>query len=236
MLNRIQGISPSNHLCISVVASNSITITGPPSMHRRLLQSCDFFQKVHQLKVPIYGPYHTSHLHSREDIENILTPSTRKTFGCLDVHSTVNSSMTGKPIVAKSSLDLLRVSLEEILVGRSQWNFVVDHLMLDVFAATDEQVLVNSIGPTNLANSIVASLKTANVSHSHTEGQADWLSRESPISLITTKKKASKIAIVGMAGRFPDAADPELLWTILEQGLDVHREVSHMFKLLRTCS
>ena len=226
MLNRIQGIPPSNRLCISVVASNSCTITGPPSIRKRLLQSCDFFQGVHQLEVPIHGPYHTSHLHSRQDIENILTPSTREIFCGLDVHLTVISSMTGKPITAMSSLDLLRSSLEEILLGRSQWSSVVDQLMLEVSAATDEQCLVNAIGPTNLTNSIVTALKSANVHHSHTEGQSDWLSKGSPISLTTTKKAASKIAIVGMAGRFPDAADHELLWTILEQGLDVHRKVS----------
>ena len=34
-----------------------------------------------------------------------------------------------------------------------------------------------------------------------------------------------KLAIVGMAGRFPDAASHEKLWELLEQGLDVHREV-----------
>lgn len=34
-----------------------------------------------------------------------------------------------------------------------------------------------------------------------------------------------KLAIVGMAGRFPDAASHEKLWELLEKGLDVHREV-----------
>lgn len=34
-----------------------------------------------------------------------------------------------------------------------------------------------------------------------------------------------KLAIVGMAGRFPDAASHEKLWELLEQGLAVHREV-----------
>ena len=37
--------------------------------------------------------------------------------------------------------------------------------------------------------------------------------------------KDSKIAIVGMAGRFPNATDHEAFWKLLEQGLDVHREV-----------
>lgn len=35
----------------------------------------------------------------------------------------------------------------------------------------------------------------------------------------------TKLAIVGMSGRFPDAASHEKLWELLERGLDVHREV-----------
>ncbi|GME43501.1 hypothetical protein SNOG_11981 [Neofusicoccum parvum] len=34
-----------------------------------------------------------------------------------------------------------------------------------------------------------------------------------------------KIAVVGMAGRFPGAADTEKLWELLEAGLDIHHEV-----------
>lgn len=35
----------------------------------------------------------------------------------------------------------------------------------------------------------------------------------------------SKIAIVGMSGRFPGANSTEAFWDLLRQGLDVHREV-----------
>src|SRR5213078_4998 len=41
----------------------------------------------------------------------------------------------------------------------------------------------------------------------------------------STLKKDAKIAIVGMSGRFPDAASHELFWDLLEKGLDVHRPV-----------
>lgn len=34
-----------------------------------------------------------------------------------------------------------------------------------------------------------------------------------------------KLAIVGMAGRFPNAADHEKFWDLLEAGLDVHKRV-----------
>ena len=46
------------------------------------------------------------------------------------------------------------------------------------------------------------------------------------INQIPRTARKSKLAIVGMAGRFPDAADHEKLWQLLEAGLDVHREVS----------
>ena len=37
--------------------------------------------------------------------------------------------------------------------------------------------------------------------------------------------KKPKLAIVGMAGRFPNAADHEKFWDLLEAGLDVHKRV-----------
>lgn len=200
-------------------------------MHRRMIQSCEFFQRVHQLKIPIHGPYHTPHLHSRQDIDKILTPSTCKVFGRLSAHLVVTSSVTGKPIVAASSLDLLQKSLGEILLERSHWNFVVDQLLLEVCASADKRCNINSIGPTNLTSSIIAALKAADVCQISTEGHSDWLSQESIMSPVTAKQAKADIAIVGMAGRFPDAADHELLWTLLEKGLDVHREVSGQSRL-----
>lgn len=52
--------------------------------------------------------------------------------------------------------------------------------------------------------------------------------RASPLRLNQTPRtsKKQKLAIVGMAGRFPDAADHEKFWDLLHAGLDVHREVS----------
>ena len=43
--------------------------------------------------------------------------------------------------------------------------------------------------------------------------------------------KKPKLAIVGMAGRFPNAADHEKFWDLLEAGLDVHKRVCHIDSL-----
>ena len=193
-------------------------------MQRRMLEHCEPLRKVHHLKVPIHGPYHTPHLHSHQDITNILRPSTCNAFGSLGTHLALTSSVTGEPLVAKSSIDLIRNALEEILLERANWNLVVAQLV--AHAPTLEGCSVISVGPTTLANSVLAALKDANVSHSSTEGETQAVSQEIAIPPIIAKTTSSSIAIVGMAGRFPNAADHELLWDLLEKGLDVHREVS----------
>lgn len=58
------------------------------------------------------------------------------------------------------------------------------------------------------------------------EDHTTWRLRPSAVPPATGRKADSKIAIVGMAGRFPGAADHNLLWELLEKGLDVHREVN----------
>ena len=44
--------------------------------------------------------------------------------------------------------------------------------------------------------------------------------------------KRPKIAIVGMAGRFPNAADHEKFWDLLHAGLDVHKKVRYARRIL----
>ncbi|RFU25044.1 hypothetical protein B7463_g11299, partial [Scytalidium lignicola] len=49
---------------------------------------------------------------------------------------------------------------------------------------------------------------------------------KSSVSFINNKSsKLSKLAIIGIVGRFPDASSHEELWELLERGLVVHREV-----------
>ena len=208
------------------MAANSITVSGPPSVLRRIFETSDYFPKSHQLRVPVHGPYHASHLHSAADIHKIITPVTRELFGQLDVQFPVLSSVTGRQIAASNSLELLEKSLEEILLERLQWNNVLDRIIPDVLASPNRGCKVHAIGPANITSSLVSALKAAGASQISTEDHNSWLSQAPGASRSTGTMADSKIAIVGMAGRFPDAADHELLWALLEQGLDVHREVS----------
>ena len=57
------------------------------------------------------------------------------------------------------------------------------------------------------------------------DSHSTWLANRPSHQPGIFKHPSSDIAIVGMAGRFPDAADHEKFWELLEKGLDVHREV-----------
>ena len=83
-----------------------------------------------------------------------------------------------------------------------------------------------SIGPNNSENMFVKSLNSGDV--------ACHLSLPTPeasgtMSEVPRTSRKPKLAIVGMAGRFPDAADHEKFWDLLEAGLDVHRRVRGLF-------
>jgi len=194
-----------------------VTISGPPSIKQRLLEGSEFFQTRTKVNATIYAPYHALHLHSQADIDRILRPQTREIFGAAKVLFPVCSSVSGEPIGTKDPVELLKVCLSEILLEALHWDLVLKHCG----STTATDVKVHAIGPTNLSSSMVSALKASNAQVT-VEDQSTWLSTATP----GTKRKAdADIAIIGFAGRFPDAADHELFWQLLEQARDVHRPV-----------
>ena len=126
--------------------------------------------------------------------------------------------MTGKPISAKNGYELLQEALREIVLEPLRWDRVLKYCA----SGNAKEAKVFAVGPTNLASSVVSALK-ASTPKVTLEDQSQWAS----VAAAGTKntRKESDIAIIGFAGRFPDAADHEKFWELLEKGLDVHRPV-----------
>ena len=99
-----------------------------------------------------------------------------------------------------------------------RWDRVLKHCT----AGEAQEAKVFGIGPTNLTSSLVSALK-ASVPQVTLEDSASWVAKA--VQPAENLKKDSRIAIVGMSGRFPDSASHELFWDLLEKGLDVHRPV-----------
>jgi hypothetical protein len=82
------------------------------------------------------------------------------------------------------------------------------------------------MGPTALSNSLISALKVGGGLNLTLGDGVSWFSQNKIPKSVPGDMRNAKIAIIGMAGRFPNAADHEAFWQLLEQGLDVHREVS----------
>ncbi|RMZ77257.1 hypothetical protein DV738_g4532, partial [Chaetothyriales sp. CBS 135597] len=212
------GIAPANRLWISALSASSVTISGPPSIKARAFEESEFFRTHKSAPASIYAPYHAAHLHSDADLEKVLRPQTKEIFGEAPCQFHVFSSVTGKPFPAKTGYQLLEAALREIVIEPLRW----DRVLKSCASANAKEAKVFAVGPTNLASSLVSALK-ASASKVTLEDTSTWTA----VAPAGTKKsrKEADIAIVGFAGRFPDAADHELFWQLLEKGLDVHRPV-----------
>ena len=105
-----------------------------------------------------------------------------------------------------------------------RWDNTVESLIASL-APSDTHCRILAIGSTTLGNSLVSSLKAYHVDAS-LDDYSSWTSCDSEQLFVPRSSLSeSKIAIIGMAGRYPNAANNEKLWDILKLGLDVHRKV-----------
>lgn len=223
-----RSIPVSNNAYISAVCDESVTISGPPSTLKQLFESPGLLN-VSPEEMEVHGPYHASHLHSEVDVEKILKSSDSQTVQLLDQYKTrlpVQSTSTGSWFDLNMRADkLLMAVVRNILVEPLRMGQVLNSCVETLRALNCLTSRVISCGPTGLEKSLVAALQSmtdAKIIVHDTSGETS-----STISLgpNTAAPKRPKIAIVGMAGRFPNAADHEKFWNLLEAGLDVHKKV-----------
>lgn len=206
------------------MSNTHVVISGPPSVRQRLLDSSEL-HNASQVEISIWGAYHASHLYSEANIEKIIAPQTRAIFKNSSIHFVVHSSADGKKITASTPLQLLESCLQSILMSQLRWDKVITELASGSLMPTDEKCKVHAIGPTNLAYKVASAFRHSGILEVSMEDHTQWMLQQHTNPLTAARNTDSNIAIVGMAGRFPDAADHNLLWELLEKGLDVHREV-----------
>jgi hypothetical protein len=206
---------------ISAVSTMALTISGPPATTKRLLQS-DAFKNCARVPIPVYAPYHASHLYVDADIDRILDKDAIRHLQQFRPVSLVHSASTGKCQTATNALELVRTALHEMLVEPVRWDSLLSEIVSQVTSASSAQCSVSAFGVTSITNSLASALKNGGQSSITVRDQTAWVPVEHDSR---GRTQNDKIAIVGMSGRFPGAANAEALWDLLERGLDVHREV-----------
>jgi hypothetical protein len=201
----------------------SVTISGSPSTRSHLLETSPAFQSLQRREIPIRGPYHADHLYNQADVTRIIDNDMAR---ILEQYSVVHPVIgLSSPRSSNSTLEIFRQSVMEVLARQVQWDALVRTCVADVRLSAVKGVRVLAMGPTALTNSLVSALKAGGGLTIALEDGVSWFA-QNPLPRVNGDLKNAKIAIVGMAGRFPNAADHETFWKLLEQGLDVHREVS----------
>ena len=120
-------------------------------------------------------------------------------------------------------MELLEQIVADVLVKPLNMTLIFQECVSMISAAAQDCRVI-PIGPTNAAASVISSLQSkAPVKISLLDYKVGEVlpGRRGNASL-----QKSKIAIVGMSGRFPGGSDVEKFWDVLMQGLDMHKEVS----------
>ena len=205
-----------------------MTVGGPPSTLNVLidhLERTSIISSRHRPhRVPVFAPYHAPHLYFHEDVADILggLPSLDETFHTNDFPSrqkTLIGAATGEYYCASSRRDLLEKILYNVLAQPIRWEKVLDGCASQVANFETQRWAVRPFGPGPAAKSLASTLKAEenlDITFDDSFGSSN--------SQAATSKRIP-LAIIGMAGRFPSAANHDALWKALEQGLDCHRIV-----------
>jgi naphtho-gamma-pyrone polyketide synthase len=175
------------------------------------------------MRVPIHGPYHASHLYDERDVNRIMESWPKEEFASYVPQIPVLSSLTGQEHQAESLEQLLKSSLEEILQRQLCWDKVIEscYSTLEPTTTTCTLLPISSTA----TQSLFSSLKKAGISSLEVDSSIGDVQTDKEAENRTGRAEQSKIAIIGLSGRFPESPDTEAFWDLLYKGMDVHREV-----------
>ena len=158
------------------------------------------------LSIPVYAPYHAGHLHQTADIDWIVgldDPTTSQLLGRYQRVSVLLSTKTGKPFVPTDMTTILKQVVNEILNDVLRW----DTVLAEITALVPSQCKVNAtvIGALGLGKSLVSVLNAGGRCEASLESTAEILGKCGYEGHGLGIAQRSKIAIVGVSGRFPGA-------------------------------
>ena len=212
-----------NRAYVSATSNHSLTISGPPSTLEKLADSATSFGSLRQAQLPIHGAYHAQHLYSERSVQAILQPF-EDILRLYKPRLPLISSSTGKLVSASDAFRLVEVAVEDILQKPLRWNLIVESVCSEVESLGVTECTILPLGSTESGRSLLSSLRKRKSDCVVSLNDSLWTSPHPKASNLPSGKFAdSKIAIVGMAGRFPNAANHELFWQLLEKGTDTHK-------------
>jgi hypothetical protein len=201
-------------------------VSGPPARLGELFHTSAFFRDSKSVALPVFGGLcHASHVYTEQDALHVVGSLTLDERFCPRVPLLAPS--TGAPFPAASATQLLQQVLVEILTRQIVWdnvvNTVVEGFRDHASRGVDLMVLRASLPVNELKVALDGTLTTGTVD---LVDLVAWVKDPSLDERRPRTSGQSKIAIVGMSCRMPGGAtDTQKFWELLEQGLDVHRQI-----------
>ncbi|KAM6478351.1 putative conidial pigment polyketide synthase PksP/Alb1 [Trichoderma sp. SZMC 28011] len=218
-------IPPLSSPYVSARGQNSWTVSGPPAIVQHFLKSSQLGETLKFSPIAVHAPFHAPHIFTVEDVEHILrgVGSVSDLSGKI---SFISSSFSRKSPSEKKFKDLLYHAVEGILILPLDLGEAAGNIQQVLTTGSMSQCALFQIS-TNFCQSLKTAFEPAVskrvvVVDSIMEAIA---AGPEPTARNSAKHSESKIAIIGMSGRFPESADIESFWDLLYQGLDVHRPV-----------
>jgi len=200
------------------------TISGPPDTLRLIAEEHTVFGKAYKQSIPVRAPYHAPHIYNTSELSHLIPQKSAKVLRQYKFN-TSRAIAFGK-IDSTNTLDLFRDCIHQMLRERLTWAHVLEDCARSIPPRNSRFL---PMGSSNHLNGLLTFLKQR-LPHLKVEGQTSshypndvCQDFPSPDSCDT-----SKIAVVGMAGRFPNAVNHNELWSLLEKGLDVNRTVGSL--------
>jgi naphtho-gamma-pyrone polyketide synthase len=202
-----------------------MTISGPPCVLEQFVRTIVSSSKD-ALPVPIYAPYHASHLYSQDDVDEVLELAA-PTFVSKSIIPVI-SSCSGDIFEPLDYTQILRHCVNDMLIQRLDLTKVSQAVHYFLMNNSPSAYILLRPVATSVSNSIVSSMEPSLAEKCVVDSS---MNPSASIHLSSTKQppkapnKSSKIAIVSMSGRFPDAANLDEFWDLLYEGRDVHRQI-----------
>ncbi|KAH8804520.1 putative polyketide synthase [Xylogone sp. PMI_703] len=218
--NERKGLPRASQAYVSSHSRDVATVSGPPTTLKALFAESESFRTRKSVALDIFGPFHASHLYNDDDIEEVLQPITEEGVKQARPLIRVISGNANPSLPDVNIKQFLTEIVQDILFRPLAFDGVLDAVTAEARNSGKEGCRVSAAGPSNAVSSLVSALKAA------TEVEASVGEQLGATGHATDSPGTSvKIAVVGMAGRFPNADSLETLWSLLEQGLDVHRRI-----------
>ena len=221
VIEDIQDIPEPRKLAIGVVASDWLTLIGPPSSLKRLWNWSPELDKATKIPTDTSGPIHTTHI-PPIDINRVLGNSS-----VLDLHISSKARImrnSVKGVFTESTLgSLLGEMLAEIAHKPLMLSDTIETCLNDL--PSKRNVKLTVVGPTGHLPTVKRALSEKQINFDY--------SQHSQHHGTLARGGSDHIAIVGMSGRFPASQTVEGFWEHLLAGKSFIREVSHRQVFLR---